>query len=185
MVDVDGVLNAVTTASERRRLCYHEGWRQKRVELPVGAFRLFWNPTVGPLLRQLAKETGAELAWGTTWEEYANLVVGPLVGLPTLPVCPVANFPHKANGIVPWTEGRPFVWFDDEPDAAEVTAVLAGGQPHLVVQVDEREGLTEQHVAAARQWLLALIPWTPRCEGCNGYCGTCEAAVREEGNASG
>lgn len=25
------------------------------------------------------------------------------------------------------------------------------------------------------------VPWTPRCDGCNGYCGTCEAAVRDEG----
>ena len=113
LVDVDGVLNVAASAAVRRRLCYHEGWRQKRVELNVGAFRLFWNPASGPLLRKLADETGAELAWGTTWEEYANLVVGPLVGLPRLPVCPVADFPHKANGIVPWTGGRPFVWFDD------------------------------------------------------------------------
>lgn len=27
------------------------------------------------------------------------------------------------------------------------------------------------------------VPWTPRCDGCNGYCGTCEAAVRDEGGA--
>ena len=156
LVDVDGVLNVITSAAERRRLCYHEGWRHKRVELPVGAFRLFWNPASGPLLRQLAAETGAELAWGTTWEEYANLVVGPLVGLPRLPVCPVADFPHKAHGIIAWTAGRPFVWFDDEPDAAEVTAALAGAQPHLVVSVDERTGLTEAHASIAREWLLAI-----------------------------
>ena len=156
LVDVDGVLNVITSSAERRRLCYHEGWRQKRVELPAGAFRLFWNPAVGPLLRRLAADTGAELAWGTTWEEYANLVVGPLVGLPRLPVCPVNDFPHKANGIVPWTAGRPFVWFDDEPDAAQVTAKLAGAQPHLVVPVNERTGLTEEHAATAREWLLAL-----------------------------
>lgn len=156
LVDVDGVLNVVTTSKERRRLCYHEGWRQKRVELPVGAFRLFWNPATGPLLRRLASETGAELAWGTTWEEYANLVVGPLLGLPELPVCPVADFPHKANGIVAWTQGRPFVWFDDEPDAAEVTAELAGTQPHLVVPVDEATGLTAAHAGTARTWLATL-----------------------------
>lgn len=156
LIDVDGVLNVVATSAERRRLCYHEGWRQKRVELPVGAFRLFWNPESAPLLRRLAQETGAELAWGTTWEEYANIVVSPLVGLPELPVCPVADFPHKANGVVPWTQGRPFVWFDDEPDAAEVTAALAGDQPHLVVPVDEAAGLTAEHTETARAWLASL-----------------------------
>jgi hypothetical protein len=156
LVDVDGVLNVIATSKERRRLCFHEGWQQRRVELGVGTFRLFFNPASGPLLSRLARETGAELAWGTTWEEYANLVVGPLLGLPRLPVAPVADFPHKANGIVPWTAGRPFVWFDDEPDAAEVTAPLAGEQPHLVVRVDEGEGLTEKHAATARDWLHGL-----------------------------
>lgn len=161
LVDVDGVLNVAASAGERRRLCYHEGWRQKRVELPVGAFRLFWNPASGPLLTRLAAETGAELAWGTTWEEYANLVVGPLAGLPRLPVCPVADFPHKANGVIAWTAGRPFVWFDDEPDAAEVTANLAGTQPHLVVAVSDKTGLTGDHTERAREWLLAIRQEAP------------------------
>jgi hypothetical protein len=29
LLDVDGVLNVITSSKERRRLCYHEGWRQK------------------------------------------------------------------------------------------------------------------------------------------------------------
>ena len=156
LIDVDGVLNVITSAKERRRLLYHAGWLQAHAALNTGTYRLLYNPDSGPLLSQLAAETGAELAWGTTWEEYANLIVGPLIGLPRLPVCPVADFPHKANGIVPWTAGRPFIWFDDEPDAAEVTAALAGDQPHLVVRVDEREGLTEAHVDTARGWLCQL-----------------------------
>jgi len=158
LVDVDGVLNVITSAKERRRLCHYEGWRQKRVDAGGLSYRLTVNPAHGPMLLRLAAETGSELAWGTTWEEYANLCVGPLVGLPELPVCPVVRFPHKADGIVPWTGGRPFVWFDDEPDAAEVTARLAGAQAHLVVAVDEREGLAGRHIDAAREWLLALTP---------------------------
>jgi hypothetical protein len=158
LVDVDGVLNVITSSAERRRLCYHEGWRQRKVDVGGLAFRLTVNPAHGPELRRLAAETGAELAWGTTWEDDANRFVGPLVGLPELPVCPVAGFPHKAHGVIAWTAGRPFVWFDDEPDAAEVTAELAVGQPHLVVLVDETEGLTEQQLAGAREWLLALTP---------------------------
>lgn len=158
LVDVDGVLNVVTTAKERKRLCYHEGWRTVRADAGGLRYRLTLNPAHGPMLRKLAADTGAELAWGTTWEEYANLCVGPHVGLPKLPVCPVNGFPHKANGIVPWTQGHPFVWFDDEPDAPEVTAKLAGEQPHLVVQVDEGTGLTAGHVAEASAWLSALRP---------------------------
>jgi hypothetical protein len=162
LVDVDGVLNVLAGAKRRRHLAYHHGWIQKRVDVGGLTFRLFVNPQFGGWLRKLAADTGAELAWGTTWEEYANLCVGPLVGLPRLPVAPVTDWEspsrrrHKAHGLVPWTQGRPFVWFDDEPDAAEVTAHLAGDQPHLVVHVDESTGLTEEHVDAARNWLATL-----------------------------
>jgi hypothetical protein len=153
LVDVDGVLNVAASAKVRRRLAYHEGWVQRRVDVGGLIFRLCVNPAFGPWLRKLAEDTGAELAWGTTWEEYANLCVGPLVGLPPLRHAMVRDGAHKADGIVPFTEGRPFVWFDDEPDAAEATAKLAGTQPHLVVAVDETVGLTEEHVATARDWL--------------------------------
>jgi len=156
LVDVDGVLNVLATSKRRRHLAYHHGWLQKRVDVGGLTFRLFVNPAFGSWLRKLAAETGAELAWGTTWEEYANPCVGPLVGLPPLRYAPVRDGAHKADGIVPWTQGRPFVWFDDEPDAAEATARLAGSQPHLVVPVDESTGLTEDHVATACEWLLRL-----------------------------
>jgi hypothetical protein len=156
LVDVDGVLNVLASAKQRRRLCYHEGWLQRRVDAGGLTFRLFVNPANGPLLWKLVRETGAELAWGTTWEDYANPCVGRLLGLPDLRWAPVRDGDHKADGIVPWTQGRPFVWFDDEPDAAEVTARLAGDQPHLVVQVDESVGLTADHLAEARAWLADL-----------------------------
>jgi hypothetical protein len=153
LVDVDGVLNPSFIARERRRLAFHEGWVQRRADVGGLVFRLFVNPAHGPLLWRLAEETGAELAWGTTWEYYANPCVGRLLGLPGLRWAPVRDGNHKADGIVPWTRGRPFVWFDDEPGAAEVTARLAGGQPHLVVHVDDPPGLTEEHIATARTWL--------------------------------
>jgi len=156
LVDVDGVLNVAASAKVRKRLVYHDGWVQRKVDAGGLTFRLCVNPVFGGWLRKLAADTGAELAWGTTWEEYANPYVGPLVGLPPLPYAPVRDGAHKADGIVPWTQGRPFVWFDDEPDAVKVTARLAGAQAHLVVAVNESVGLTEDHIAQAREWLLAL-----------------------------
>lgn len=155
LIDVDGVLNPSLTAAERRRRYHRDGWRNYRADVAMG-FRLFLNPAHGPMLERLARDTGAELAWGSTWEDDANVHVAPRLGLPPLPVAPVRGFGHKADGIVPWTRGRPFVWLDDEPDAAEVTARIAGEQPHLVVHVDEHEGLTEQHAMIAKEWLLLL-----------------------------
>ena len=45
-------------------------------------------------------------------------------------------------------------------------------------------GTGSRRIAAVRVTLPAAsahVPWTPRCDGCNGYCGTCVAAVRDEG----
>jgi len=159
LVDVDGVLNVAASAKVRKRLVYHDGWVQRKVDAGGLVFRLCVNPAFGSWLRRLAEDAGAELAWGSTWEEYANLCVGPLVGLPELRHAIVRDGAHKAHGIVPFTAGRPFIWFDDEPDAAGVTARLAGGQPHLVVRVDEETGLTQENVATAREW-LAQLGWT-------------------------
>jgi hypothetical protein len=156
LIDVDGVLNPTFSAAQRRRLAYHHGWLQRRACVDGLALRVFVNPAHGAMLRRLARETGAELAWGTTWEEAANYAIGPLIGLPVLPVAPVRGFAHKAEGIVPWTRGRPFAWLDDEPDAAQACARIAGAQPHLVVGVDEHEGLAEAHVEAVRAWLGGL-----------------------------
>jgi len=156
LVDVDGVLNAITTSAERGRLIYKEGWVHKWAELPIGRFRLLCNPACGPLLTRLAADTGAELAWGTTWEDDANTWVGPLVGLPVLPVAPVSGYRSKADGVVPWTNGRPFVWFDDQLSVALRTAELAADRPHLVVETDPSVGLTAEHIGIAREWLLAL-----------------------------
>lgn len=154
LVDVDGPVNVTASAAVRRSRCYHEGWRQHRIE--DFAARIFWNPEIGPWLLRLAAETGAELAWGSMWEDDANAYISPLLGLPRLPVSPAMSGITKAHGIVPWTAGRPFVWFDDEPGETGDVPRLAGDQPHLVILVSEYTGLTAEHIGQARAWLLRL-----------------------------
>lgn len=157
LIDVDGVLNPAFSSSTRGHRVYREGWVQKKIDVAGLTFRVVINPDHGSWLLKLAEETGAELAWGTTWTEDANRYIGPLVGLPRLPVAPVPpGIRHKADGFVPWTAGRPFLWFDDEPDAASVTARLAVSQPHKVIWVDERVGLTRTHIDYARDWLKSI-----------------------------
>lgn len=158
LIDVDGVLNPSFSVETRRRLQYHEGWITRKASPHGIEFRLFLNPLHGKWLKDLAAATGAELAWGTTWEKFANQHVGPHLGLPGLPFVSFAGCRHKAQGIVPWTSGRPFVWFDDEPDAGPVTAKLAGDQPHKVIWVSERTGLTREHITCARDWLMKQAP---------------------------
>lgn len=161
LVDVDGVLNVVDlTSRQRSRLMYHSGWKNRWVQLPshrhdgYADFRVFVNPAHGRWLRKLACDTGGELAWGTTWEDDANRWVAPLVGLPQLPVAP-APWGRKAPSVFDWTDGRPFVWFDDDEHELELAAQLAAdaGQPFLPVLVDYRTGLTEANIGRARKWL--------------------------------
>lgn len=149
LIDVDGVLNVITSSRQRSRLIYHERYVHRRID----GFHLTLNPANGPLLAQLAADTGAELAWGSTWEQSANREIGPLLGIPELPFAPVAGHRTKADGVVPWTAGRPFVWFEDDQTVIERAEHLAVGQPHLIVRVDEATGLTEAHIEAARVWL--------------------------------
>jgi hypothetical protein len=162
LIDVDGVLNPMLRCKPPYCRC-HPGWVKRRVEVSGLRLTLYLNPAHGPALLKLAAGTGAELAWGSTWEDDANTWIGPEIGLPRLPAAPMPGWVkfsgpriHKAHGFVPWTAGRPFVWFDDEPDAAEVTASLAGDRPHLVVQVDERTGLTGDDIELARKFLTGL-----------------------------
>jgi hypothetical protein len=154
LVDWDGVINVLTSSKARSRLCFREHWRQTWIERPF--LRAFWNPRVVPWLLHLAEDTGAELAWGSKWEEEAAYRYGPLIGLPVLPYSPANAVPSKAHGVVPWTAGRPFVWFDDEAHETAPAAELCGDQPHLVILTDERYGLEREHIDEAREWLLAL-----------------------------
>jgi hypothetical protein len=104
---------------------------------------------------------------GTTWEEDANLSIGPAIGLPRLPVAPKPGSPedtelYEAYGPLP-RQGR------------EVRALGAGApvrvvrgrgggegrdalasQPHLVIWVDPCAGLARPHLDEAQRWLLAL-----------------------------
>jgi len=62
----------------------------------------------------------------------------------------------KAESVVPWTDGAPFVWFEDLAFECTAARELAAGQPHLMIEVDSRYGLTEKHIGEAREWLLGL-----------------------------
>jgi HAD domain in Swiss Army Knife RNA repair proteins len=165
LVDVDGVLDPEVTARVRKSLVYHDRWTQRNVYVDGRRIRSLLNPEHGGWLRELAAETGAELAWGTTWNDWANIHIGPRIGLPKLPVAPcpwVKEIPGEGYGgkrrdlAVQWTNGRPFVWIDDAPGAASYVKRLAGGQPHHVVKVLDKIGLSRANVAEARDWLLSL-----------------------------
>lgn len=153
LIDVDGVLNPWQKQGPH--------WQSHQAVSEIGTFHVILNPDHGPMLLQLAAETGAELVWATTWEHHANLSIGPLIGLPELPVIecnagPDAPGVHpKTPGVAEYVAGRPFVWFDDDLTAKDSRYLKAhpGVGEHLIVHVGPKKGLTPKHLELAAAWL--------------------------------
>jgi hypothetical protein len=158
LVDVDGVLNPARPAG----LGYRRHW-----VFPAGvAHRLLLNPSHGRMLTDLADATGAELVWGSYWQNRANTWIAPRVGLPSLRFVPIPprwrpgawSSPGwwKARHVAAWIGDAPFVWFDDDLTVIGGLAGQPGLGRHLVVRVDPATGLTDDHVEQARAWLHNL-----------------------------
>ncbi|MEU7876214.1 HAD domain-containing protein [Dactylosporangium sp. NPDC049140] len=118
------------------------------------------DPADGPRLLAL----GCDLVWATTWAADANEVIGPLLGLPRLPVVAWSADDEvdpdgrhwKTRDVVAWAAGRPFVWVDDEITAADRTFVARHHTaPALLHRVMGRAGLTAADFDAIRDWAAA------------------------------
>ncbi|GII36320.1 HAD domain-containing protein [Planotetraspora phitsanulokensis] len=162
LLDVDGVLNPSRRSSlrYRRHICVVDG----------GLYKLLLDRRHGPQLLSLARDTGAELVWATTWEEHANVEIAPRVGLPRLPVIRVTGDPvskagehFKTGAVADYVDGRPFVWFDDGLTTADHDYLRAheGVDDFLLVHVDARHGLGEDHLTQAREWLSTFASRRP------------------------
>ncbi|WP_203707537.1 HAD domain-containing protein [Asanoa iriomotensis] len=108
---------------------------------------------------------GCQLVWATTWMAEANEVISPRLGLPDLPV---VDFPDgdepaerglhwKTADLVRWSEGRPFVWLDDEITDVDRRWIAAHHPaPALPRRVDPLVGLTATDFMTVRDWLARL-----------------------------
>lgn len=81
LIDVDGPLNPYMAKATRRPV----GYETLRLPVPGRSqpMRIWFNRAHGPMLLSLADVF--ELHWGTWWEDEANRVIAPLLGLPVLP----------------------------------------------------------------------------------------------------
>lgn len=169
LLDVDGPLNPFAAHLPARLNPRMRGYRTHRV-LPPGyaaratdagreakPLRVRLNPAHGPALLGL----DYDLVWATTWGADANDLIGPVLGLPPLPVIewPEMFQPEldglfwKTRHLVAWAQGRPFAWVDDAITRKErrfVSAHHAG--PALLHHVDPRWGLRAQDFTALARW---------------------------------
>lgn len=146
LLDVDGVL-----------LVVRESWDDA---LDDDALDL--EPTIHPdAPAWLAELAGSfELVWATTWEDMANRVIGPALGLPPLPAIEFDMDRHaptpKLPSVIDWVGDRPCAWIDDDLWHDADTWAAGRSIPTLLVHVDMTLGMDRTHVDRLLAWAASL-----------------------------
>jgi hypothetical protein len=94
LLDVDGVLNAVTNQPDP---AVWPDWRQGTATADGVRWPICFSPTVARSIRRIHESGLAEVRWLTTWGGHANGELRELLGLPELPV--VAERPSLAAAL--------------------------------------------------------------------------------------
>ena len=137
-LDVDGPLNPYAAKPERRPAGYSthrmkpQGWIDQHPGEPaayVKPLRVWLNEEHGRRLRELGRLY--DLVWATTWGAEANTYIGPVLGLPELPV---VEWPGAAGrpGAVAVEGPGAGAGRDQMPDTASWPTGLFWKTPHLV-----------------------------------------------------
>jgi hypothetical protein len=163
LLDVDGPLSPWAACADARPAGFVEhrfrlkGWSRRK------PLRMWLNPAHGPALVGL----GMELVWATSWGHQANTLMGPALGLPTLPVIefpagleplPGRPFAWKYGPVARFAAGRPLAWLDDDfgvyPAARKAFLERRGaaGLATTLVEVDPAVGITDAQLAMLARW---------------------------------
>ncbi len=155
LVDIDGVLNPFTADS------VPDGFEEHH----LAGMRVLLSRAHGEWLRELGSEF--ELVWATTWEAEANLLIGPLIGLPELPFITFTpseptfeGYTIKLPDVIAFVGDRPAAWIDD--DLSSDVRYWSHwrrtelGIPTLLVDVYPRLGLSESHVERLRSFAAEI-----------------------------
>ncbi|WP_090852734.1 hypothetical protein [Nocardioides lianchengensis] len=156
LLDVDGPLNP---------------WKAKRTpagyeEHVIENFGVRLNPAHGPMLLSVAEIF--EITWCTTWNQGANVDIGPRIGLPRLPVleldledheaaqfkCPSRRQFWKVSQVIGAVGTRPFAWLDDEVSRYDRAAVRH--RKACLRFVDPGKGLRQKDIDFIVRWALTI-----------------------------
>jgi len=146
LLDVDGVLypsGAECPAGFTEHTLFPDEIDPVRVCLDHGAW--------------IAELAGAyEVVWATGWGEEANRLLGPLLGIPRLPVLPFPQVPFSADLKVPAIDAlagdRPAAWIDDMLGPVAYDWADHRPAPTLLLPADPAIGLTRELVDHALAW---------------------------------
>jgi hypothetical protein len=153
LLDVDGVLNPLAARPP-------PGFTALQIdgyEVAISARHRMW-------LQELV--LSFELVWATTWEGAANESVGPLLGLPELPVVTFEGErigeTWKLGAVRAFVGDRPLVWIDDELFADARDWADHRPAPTLLIRPASSVGMTAAHfnqVCQFRDETEAGRPW--------------------------
>lgn len=156
LLDIDGVLNPFFREKTGHDPPYcgcldHRGWRKRWPLGPSHPLRVHVRPDFGPKLRRLADDAGAQLMWASRWQGNCYLFAHEQ-GLPAdMEVIPIGPDQEKGAAVREYTYPAPVVWFDDEPDQFRSMQFMS--HAYKLITVDPGTGLTDEHLAQAREWL--------------------------------
>lgn len=146
LVDVDGVLAPVVFGPAP------PGFEMHTVRALTGTDHDVWlNPEHGAWLRMLAELY--ELVWATGWEHEAHRLLGPLLGLPEMPVIEFTNRPvfgvplWKLPDVIEFVGDAPAAWIDDDIDVVVEQWAAEREAATLLIRTDREVGFMRDHVA--------------------------------------
>lgn len=159
LIDVDGPLNPY--ASSNRSLARGKEFTCYK----LNGFKVWLTRWHGQELNTLADRF--ELVWCTTWEHDANMLIGPKIGLPKLPVIefegqlpatpPVPGLFWKTTVVLQYCKGRPFAWIDDDfRDIDNDYVAEQHDQAALLLHINPEKGLTDPDFKMLAEWAKSL-----------------------------
>ncbi len=171
LLDFDGVINAITGKPDPSVWPREEWVRGTAFADGVGWPVLAARPVLA-FVHEVHTAELAEIRWHSTWQQHANTVIRPLLGLPEFPVQPSPErtlgpmyqgwWKLPAAERVLHEEGRPLVWTDDDLATERARrprglGTVAGAASTLLVSPRQNTGLTPKHLRQIREFLAGFV----------------------------
>ncbi len=145
LLDVDGVLAPIPDDTRAAEFEIHD------VIDHAGITHTIWlNPDHRRWIHELAE--AYELVWATGWQHDAPRLLGPLLGIPPIPVIVLTVRPqlgmrlNKLPDVASYVGDRPVAWIDDQLTTAEASWAAGRNTRTLLICPDPTVGLLRSHV---------------------------------------
>ncbi|WP_433479526.1 HAD domain-containing protein [Spirillospora sp. CA-142024] len=151
LLDVDGVLNPYGYSSRPTGFTDHRLFPEDDDPVLVNAEHGIW-------ITELTRVY--DVTWATGWNDNANRLLAPLLGIAPLPVLTMPPIPFHPSGKVPivarLARHRPTAWIDDLHTPQAHTWADNRPEPTLLITIDPSTGLTRGSIDQALVWATNL-----------------------------